>query len=138
MYIYFNYIIFLILYSFIRFYITIRGFLVNILILLFILLIGLVYHFSEIVFMDHTYYLETTLINFTLGTIELNISLIVDTLSFLFFLLVIIIGFTTNIYILNYFKNEAEESSFTLWLNSFIASMSLLILSNNFFTLFLG
>ena len=138
MYIYFNYIIFLILYSFIRFYITIRGFLVNILILLFILLIGLLYHFSEIVFMDHTYYLETTLINFTLGTIELNISLIVDTLSFLFFLLVIIIGFTTNIYILNYFKNEAEESSFTLWLNSFIASMSLLILSNNFFTLFLG
>ena len=114
MYIYFNYIIFLILYSFIRFYITIRGFLVNILILLFILLLGLLYHFSEIVFMDHTYYLETTLINFTLGTIELNISLIVDTLSFLFFLLVIIIGFTTNIYILNYFKNEAEEASFTL------------------------
>ena len=115
-----------------------RGFLVNIIILLFILILVLLYHFSEIVFLDHIYYLETTLLNLTLGTIELNISLVIDTLSFLFLLLVIIIGFTTNIYLLNYFKNEAEESSFTFWLNSFIASMSLLILSNNFFTLFLG
>ena len=115
-----------------------RGFLVNIIILLFILILVLLHHFSEIVFLDHIYYLETTLLNLTLGTIELNISLVIDALSFLFLLLVIIIGFTTNIYLLNYFKNEAEESSFTFWLNSFIASMSLLILSNNFFTLFLG
>ena len=97
-----------------RFYITIRGFLVSILVLLSIFLIGLLYHFFEIVFMDHVYYLETTFINFTLGTVELNISLVLDTLSFLFLILVIIIGLTTNIYLLNYFKNEAEEASFTL------------------------
>lgn len=138
LYIYFNYIIFLVLYSVVRFYVNMRGFLIGVICLLFLFLFILLYHFFEVVFLDHIYYLETNCINFTLGTIELNISLVVDTLSFLFLLLVIIIGFTTNIYLLNYFKNEAEEASFTFWLNSFIASMSLLILSNNFFTLFLG
>jgi NADH-quinone oxidoreductase subunit L len=39
---------------------------------------------------------------------------------------------------LNYFKNEADEMSFVVWLNAFIASMLLLVLSTNFFTLFLG
>ena len=58
--------------------------------------------------------------------------------GFLFLTLVIIIGFATNIYTLNYFKNEADENLFLFWLNAFIASMTLLILSNNFFTLFLG
>ena len=90
-----------------------RGFLLGVIFLLLIFLFILLYNFFEIVFVDHIYYLETTCINFTLGTIELNISLVVDTLSFLFLLLVIIIGFTTNIYLLNYFKNEAEEISFT-------------------------
>ena len=90
-----------------------RGFLIGVIYLLLLFLFTLLYHFFEVVFIDHIYYLETNCINFTLGTVELNISLVVDTLSFLFLLLVVIIGFTTNIYLLNYFKNEAEEASFT-------------------------
>ena len=108
-----NYVIFLILYGVVRFYVNMRGFLLGVICLLLLFLFVLLYHFFEIVFIDHIYYLETNCINFMLGTIELNISLVVDTLSFLFLLLVIIIGFTTNIYLLNYFKNEAEEASFT-------------------------
>ena len=52
--------------------------------------------------------------------------------------LVSIIGFGTNIYILNYFKHEANEDSFTLLINWFILSMIVLVLANNLFTLFLG
>lgn len=59
-------------------------------------------------------------------------------LSYCFVLLVSVIGFTTNIYILNYFRGEADESGFIFWINAFIVSMLLLVLSANFFTLFLG
>lgn len=58
--------------------------------------------------------------------------------NFTFAYLVAIIGSATNLYVLNYFKNEADEMSFVAWLNAFIASMLLLVLSTNFFTLFLG
>lgn len=58
--------------------------------------------------------------------------------NFTFAYLVTIIGCATNLYVLNYFKNEADETSFVVWLNAFIASMLLLVLSTNFFTLFLG
>jgi NADH-quinone oxidoreductase subunit L len=58
--------------------------------------------------------------------------------NFTFAYLVAIIGSATNLYVLNYFKNEADEMSFVFWLNAFIASMLLLVLSTNFFTLFLG
>lgn len=58
--------------------------------------------------------------------------------NFTFAYLVAIIGSATNLYVLNYFKNEADEMSFVVWLNAFIASMLLLVLSTNFFTLFLG
>lgn len=39
---------------------------------------------------------------------------------------------------LNYFKNEADDLGFLFWINSFVLSMVILILSDNFFTLFLG
>lgn len=69
---------------------------------------------------------------------EVAISLELNSLTYLFSGLVFLIGFCTNIYALNYFKNEADELGFIFWLNSFVASMVILVLSNNFFTLFLG
>lgn len=69
---------------------------------------------------------------------ELSISLELNALTYLFSLLVFAIGFFTNIYSLNYFKFEADDLGFIFWLNAFVASMGLLVLSGNLFTLFLG
>lgn len=59
-------------------------------------------------------------------------------LSCSFGVLVTLIGFCTNFYILNYFKHEADEFGFIFWINGFISSMLILVFANNFFTLFLG
>ncbi len=71
-------------------------------------------------------------------SLEVAISLRLDALSYLFVLLVSIIGFGTNIYILNYLKYEAQEDVFVLLINWFMFSMIILVLANNLFTLFLG
>lgn len=70
--------------------------------------------------------------------IDLAISFSWTPLSYLFSLLVLLISLATNTYILNYFRNEADEGGFIFWINSFVISMVILILAGNFFTLFLG
>lgn len=71
-------------------------------------------------------------------SLEVMFSLRVDALSYLFVLLVSVIGLATNFYILNYLKYEAHEDVFTLLINWFMFSMIILVLGNNLFTLFLG
>lgn len=71
-------------------------------------------------------------------SLEVSLSLRLDTLSYLFVLLVSVIGLATNFYILNYLKYEANEDIFSLLINWFIFSMIILVLGNNLFTLFLG
>lgn len=73
-----------------------------------------------------------------LDYVELNFSFSVDSLSLWFALLVSIIGTSTNIYTLNYFRGEADEGRFLFWLNSFVLSMLILVFAGNFFTIFLG
>lgn len=84
--------------------------------------------------------LNYTITNFTnnADVIDFNLSFQINKLTYLFSLLVLFIGFCTNMYALNYFKYEADEMGFLFWLNSFIFSMIILIFSSNFFTLFLG
>lgn len=72
------------------------------------------------------------------SNINYEILLKINSLSFLFMLLVSVIGFATNIYILNYFKYEERGEEFVLLINWFIFSMIFLVLGNNFFTLILG
>lgn len=72
------------------------------------------------------------------SSLEVGLSLRCDTLSYLFVLLVCVIGFGTNLYVLNYLKYEANEDIFALLINWFMFSMIVLVLSNNLFTLFLG
>jgi len=74
----------------------------------------------------------------TWENIPYTISIKINTLSFLFLFLVLIIGFATNIYILNYFKYEEKAEEFILLINWFVFSMIFLIISNNFFTLIIG
>lgn len=71
-------------------------------------------------------------------SLEVSISLRLDSLSYLFTLLVLIIGLATNFYVLNYLKYEANEDVFALLINWFMLSMIILVLGNNLFTLFLG
>lgn len=70
--------------------------------------------------------------------INYEILLKIDVLSYLFILLVNIIGLATNFYILNYFKYEERGEEFILLINWFIFSMIFLVISNNFFTLIIG
>lgn len=70
--------------------------------------------------------------------ISYEIFLKLNSLNFLFTLLVSVIGTATNIYILNYFKYEERGEEFILLINWFIFSMIFLVLSNNFFSLILG
>ncbi len=71
-------------------------------------------------------------------SLEVSFSLRIDALSYLFILLVVVIGLATNFYVLNYLKYEANEDIFAILINWFIFSMILLVLGNNLFTLFLG
>lgn len=70
--------------------------------------------------------------------INYEILLKTSTLSFLFALLVSVIGLATNFYILNYFKFEERGEEFILLINWFEFSMIFLVLSNNFFSILLG
>ncbi len=78
------------------------------------------------------------LLNVNWLNLDVSLSFKLDSLSYFFSLLVLVIGFSTNIYILNYFKYEANEDTFTILIHWFIFSMLTLVLSNNLFTLFLG
>lgn len=92
----------------------------------------------SIVFHSSAFFLD--FFSFTLfdNVVDFNLSFVLSPASYFFSLLVLMIGFSTNIYLLNYFKGEADESGFVFWINAFIISMLILILSNNFFSLFLG
>ena len=83
------------------------------------------------------------IINFKINSnnwtnISYEFSAKIDSLSFLFILLVSLIGFATNIYSLNYFKYEERSEEFILLINWFIFSMIVLVIGNNFFTLLIG
>ncbi len=135
---FFLYISFLLLYPVFRYYVGVRGFLALTVVILSGWLWILVLCFEEIVFLHQSFFLEFAAGQYELAAIEIILSFCISTVSYLFLVLVVAIGLATNIYSLNYFKNEADESNFLFWLNSFIAGMSLLLLSNNSFTLFLG
>lgn len=127
-----------IFYIILRFYFLAKSYL---LLLLFAIL-GILYNYYVMYF--HTILggmeLHFTLLNFHTNSslITFNLSFTINKLTYLFSLLVLIIGFCTNMYTLNYFKNEADEMGFLFWLNSFIVSMLILVLSSNFLTTFLG
>lgn len=106
--------------------------------LLFLLLGLFISSLNDIVFNSKTWFVSFESFTLFSDMIENYISFSLNPLSFSFATLVLVIGGSTNIYILNYFKNEADELSFAYWLNSFICSMLILLFAANFFTLFLG
>lgn len=100
-------------------------------VILLFLLKNLLYNSISYYFGTEGLFLNKYLINFYL-------SFALNPLTYSFVLLVCVIGLATNIYILNYFRGEADENTFVFWINAFIISMLFLVLAANFFTLFLG
>lgn len=119
-------------------YLTSTYYLIACGLLLFLILCGFLNQINYIFLQNNTFSWISTNLTSTLGTIPLCLNFAINPLSYCFATLVLLIGVTTNIYLLTYFKGEANENIFIFWLNSFIASMLILVLANNFFTLFLG
>lgn len=105
---------------------------------LFCIFVGCVYIAPGVFVKGATYYFTTDNLLQAVTSLDCAISFSITPLSLSFALLILIIGGSTNIYTLNYFKNEADELGFLFWLNSFILSMLFLVLAANFFMLFLG
>lgn len=106
--------------------------------ILFSLLALFIYNLSGVIFNYNTWFVSFESFTLFSDIVENYLSFSINPLSFSFSTLVLVIGGATNLYILNYFKNEADELSFAYWLNAFICSMLVLLFAANFFTLFLG
>lgn len=132
------YIFFILFFYLFRYYITSK----SLIIFCSLIILCILYNYYKVYmyFIDRDGNLIFGSNDFLVGKSNLNLSVYfsLNKLSFLFSFLVFLIGFLTNIYALNYFKNEADEMGFLFWLNAFIASMVILVTSNNFYTLFLG
>lgn len=133
-----TYFTFLGLFFFVKNVISAKYYVIANAVLLFICAISALGMLDSIFFKNQSYYIASENLFTTQMLLECSFSFALNPLSFSFALLVLIIGAATNIYILNYFKNEADELTFSFWINGFIASMLILVFAANFFTLFLG
>ena len=121
-----------------RRYLGTKGTLFILVVILAVLELCILFNLNNIILCSKTssFYIKLTGTSWLL--MDFNISLKIDALSYFYILLIVTIGFCTNMYSLNYFKYEANEDLFILLLNWFMLSMILLVLANNLFTLFLG
>lgn len=132
------YFVFLTSFTLIRKQVTYRGIFFIFTTILTIFSLFLIYIFNDIVLLSAVSEFSWMFNTINWLSLEIALSLRFDGLSYLFVLLVTIIGLGTNFYILNYFKYEAQEDVFALLINWFMFSMIILVLANNLFTLFLG
>lgn len=133
-----SYIFSLVFFPIYKFYINSKSYIVLNLLFLLALLVSASTLAYKILILQSEFFLTFDFNNYLNNIVDYSFTITIKPLSFLFSYLVIIIGFSTNIYILNYFKGEADESIFIFWLNAFIASMLSLVLANSFYSLFLG
>ena len=137
-YIFLGYIILMVLAIFYKRFITIYGFFWVSFIFIGSLFASLLTSFNNYVYLQKITTLELSIVQLDWCNLEVAFHIKIDMLGYFFLLLVCCIGFFTNIYTLNYFKYEAEETTFFLYLNWFIISMLIFVLAENGFTLFLG
>ena len=70
--------------------------------------------------------------------IEIGFGVLIDPLSIVLSNVVAVVSFIIMIYCLGYMKADPARTRFWMWMNGFIGSMLLLVLSNNLFFLFVG
>lgn len=132
------YVVSLLAFPLYRFFITSKYYIVSNALLLLTLLVSATNLVHDLFTLEGKFYITAAVNNYWANIIDFSFSIALTPLSLAFGYLVILIGFSTNIYTLNYFKGEADETSFVFWLNAFIASMLTLVLSHNFYSIFLG
>jgi NADH:ubiquinone oxidoreductase subunit 5 (subunit L)/multisubunit Na+/H+ antiporter MnhA subunit len=69
---------------------------------------------------DISLFLQYTVQTRLIPGLDVGLSLSLAKLNYAFLVLVTTIGVAAHVYCFNYFKNEADEFSFSFWLNSFI------------------
>ncbi len=70
--------------------------------------------------------------------IEIGFGVLLDPLSIVLANVVAVVSFIIMVYCLGYMKGDAARTRFWMWMNGFIGSMLLLVLSNNLLFLFVG
>ncbi len=74
----------------------------------------------------------------TIGDFDVHFSLLVDPLSMIMTLVVTGVGLLIHIYAIGYMHGDKDVSRFFTYLNLFIASMLILVLSDNYLGLYVG
>ncbi|TVT55131.1 NADH-quinone oxidoreductase subunit L [Amycolatopsis rhizosphaerae] len=75
---------------------------------------------------------------FPVGSLDVDFGFRIDALSLVFVLLITGVGSLIHIYSIGYMAADADRRKFFGYLNLFVASMLVLVLGNNFITLYLG
>ncbi|MEU0089654.1 NADH-quinone oxidoreductase subunit L [Kribbella sp. NPDC006257] len=75
---------------------------------------------------------------FSVGSIHVDVTLLVDQLSILFVLLITGVGSLIHIYSIGYMEHDPRRRRFFGYLNLFIASMLLLVLAADYLLVFVG
>jgi NADH-quinone oxidoreductase subunit L len=75
---------------------------------------------------------------FSVGSIKVDVSLLLDPLSILFVLLITGVGGLIHIYSIGYMAHDPRRRRFFAYLNLFIASMLLLVLAADYLVVFVG
>ncbi len=75
---------------------------------------------------------------FSVGSVHVDVTLLVDQLSILFVLLITGVGSLIHIYSIGYMAHDARRRRFFGYLNLFVASMLLLVLAADYLLVFVG
>ena len=75
---------------------------------------------------------------FSVGHFDFTVGLLIDQLSILFALLITGVGSLIHIYSIGYMSHDDRRRRFFAYLNLFVAAMLLLVLADNYLTLFVG
>ena len=70
--------------------------------------------------------------------LQIGFGILVDPLSIILTNVVAVISFVIMVYCLGYMRGDPAQTRFWMWMNGFIGSMLLLVLSNNLLFLFIG
>jgi len=70
--------------------------------------------------------------------VEIGFGVLIDPLSIVLVNVVAVVSFIIMVYCLGYMKGDPAQTRFWMWMNAFIGSMVLLVLSNNLLFLFIG
>ncbi|GAB2867721.1 NADH-quinone oxidoreductase subunit L [Actinoallomurus bryophytorum] len=74
----------------------------------------------------------------SVGSFKADVNLLIDPLSISFVLLITGVGSLIHIYSIGYMAHDPERRRFFAYLNLFVAAMLLLVLADNFLTLYVG